>query len=62
VLGTGLLLALDQQLDRDRRRRGHLAGDRVSGQRGADAEGMEQHLPLVVGSAPGQQKAVAFGG
>ena len=32
------------------------------GQPGAHAEGVEQHLPLVVGGAPAQQQAVALGG
>ena len=57
VLRAGLLLALHDQLDRDRRRR-----RAARGQAGADAERVEQHLALVVGGAPGQQQAVALGG
>ena len=50
-----LLLAFDDQLDRDRRR-----GRLVGGQPGGQAERVEQHLALVVGGAAGQHLAVAL--
>lgn len=54
VRRTGLLLALDQELEVDGGR-GAAGGCEV----GADAEGVEEHLPLVVGGAPPVHAAVA---
>jgi len=53
---AGLLLALDQQLDGDRR-----GGGPGRRQAGPDAKGVQHDLPLVVGGAPGQQLAVPLG-
>jgi hypothetical protein len=54
---AGFLLALDEQLERDRRGAGASGG-----QAGPDAEGVEKHLALVVGGPAGQQLAVPFHG
>ena len=51
-----LLLALDEELERDRRR-GRAAGCKA----GSHAEGVEEDLTLVVGGAAGQQPAVPLG-
>ena len=41
---------------------GAVAAPPRAAQEGAHAEGMDQHLPLVVGGAPAEQQAVALGG
>src|SRR5215469_111074 len=54
---AGLLLALDQHLDGDRR-----PGGARRGQVRPEAETVEQYLALVVGSTASKQHAVALGG